>query len=167
VQIETSAALVPNLDLLLRLAPMRHAHSLWLAACATGLSCSLTLAGSMAAQPAQARPLLAQTAVEKASPFAGAKDETSPAAEAAPAAVTPTSAAAGEQAAVEPLKQLAGTKAAGTKKNSPFAAAKESDEDADTDLKADRTRLWWLLLPVGLAAISYGVLKAQEGEAEA
>ena len=136
---------------------MRHAHSLWLAACATGLSCSLTLAGSMAAPPAEARPLLAQTAVEKASPFAGAKDETSPAAEAAPAAVNPADA----------LKGLTGTKAAGTKKNSPFAAAKESDEDADTDLKADRSRLWWLLLPVGLAAISYGALKAQEGEAEA
>ena len=136
---------------------MRHAHSLWLAACATGLSCSLTLAGSMAAPPAEARPLLAQTAVEKASPFAGAKDDTSPAAEVAPAAVNPADA----------LKELTGTKAAGTKKNSPFAAAKESDEDADTDLKADRSRLWWLLLPVGLAAISYGALKAQEGEADA
>jgi hypothetical protein len=157
VQIETSAALVPNLNLLLRFAPMRHAHSLWLAACATGLSCSLTLAGSMAAPPAEARPLLAQTAVEKASPFAGAKDDTSPAAEVAPAAVNPADA----------LKELTGTKAAGTKKNSPFAAAKESDEDADTDLKADRSRLWWLLLPVGLAAISYGALKAQEGETEA
>jgi len=146
---------------------MRHPHSLWLAAFATGLSCSLALAGSMTAQPAQARLLLAQTAVEKASPFAGAKDDTSTDAEATPTAGMPASATAGEASEAGALKELGGTKAVGTKKNSPFAGAKESDEAAHADLKADRSRLWWLLLPVGLAAISYGALKAQEGEAEA
>jgi len=132
----------------------RHPHQLWLA-CVTGLCCAVPLAGSGAATPAEARPLLAQTAVEKASPFAGAKDEVSEAAGAGAAAVS------------DSLKALHGTKAAGTKKNSPFAAAKESDDTAADGLKADRSRLWWLLLPVGLAAISYGALKAQEGEGEA
>jgi hypothetical protein len=79
----------------------------------------------------------------------------------------PASTAAGEAPEAGALKELGGTKAVGTKKNSPFAGAKESDEAAHADLKADRSRLWWLLLPVGLAAISYGALKAQEGEAEA
>jgi hypothetical protein len=127
----------------------RHPHPLWLAACVTGLHCAI------AAPPAEARPLLAQTAVEKASPFAAAKDAGAEAAEAGAAAVT------------DPLKELHGTRAAGTKKNSPFAAAKESDEVADDALRADRSRLWWLLLPVGLAAISYGALKSQEGDGDA
>ena len=107
----------------------------------------------MVAPPAEAMPLLAQAAVEKASPFASAKDE--------------TGANDAGSSAVGALKELAGTKATGTKKNSPFAAAKESDDDTHDDLKVDRGRLWWLLLPVGLAAISYGALKSQEGEGEA
>jgi len=107
----------------------------------------------MVAPPAEAMPLLAQAAVEKASPFASAKDE--------------TGAGAADSSPAGALKELAGTKATGTKKNSPFAAAKESDEETHDDLKVDRSRLWWLLLPVGLAAISYGALKSKEGEGEA
>ena len=157
---------VQTLGALLRMTVMRHPTALLLAGCAAGLSCSL-LAAPMPLPPAQAGTLLAQTATEKASPFAGAKDETSPEQSAEPA----TPAAAPEQA-VQPasgemegtLKELAGTKAAGTKKNSPFAGAKESDEAAHADLRADRTRLWWLLLPVGLAAISYGALRSREGD---
>lgn len=63
------------------------------------------------------------------------------------------------------LQDLAGTRLAATKKNSPFAGAKERDDEAHSDLKADRGRLWWLLLPVGLAAISYGALRSQEDDA--
>ena len=61
------------------------------------------------------------------------------------------------------LETLQGTKAAGSSKESPFAGAKETDAATRADLRIDRTRLWWLLLPVGLAAISYGALRSQEG----
>lgn len=138
---------------MLRFASMRRQHHLLLAACATGLSCSLAVAGPMVTPPADAMPLLAQAAVEKASPFASAKDE--------------TGAKDADSSPVGALKELAGTKATGTKKNSPFAAAKESEDGAQADLKVDRSRLWWLLLPLGLAAISYSALKSQEGEGEA
>ena len=121
---------------MLRFASMRHQHHLLLAACATGLSCSLAVAGPMVAPPADAMPLLAQAAVEKASPFASAKDE--------------TSAKEADSSPVGALKELAGTKATGTKKNSPFAAAKESEDDAQADLKVERSRLGWLLLSLGL-----------------
>ena len=145
--------------------PMRQPSALLLAGCAAGLSCSL-LATPNPSASAQAGTLLAQTQnpTEKASPFAGAKDETS-ADQAAPAAgpaLASQQQKAGEMEGT--LKELSGTKAAGTKKNSPFAGAKESDEDARRDLKADRARLWWLLLPVGLAAIGYGALRAQEDD---
>lgn len=153
MQIEPSGSAAVKLKQMLRFASMRHQHLLLLAACATGLSCSLAVADPMVAPPAQAMPLLAQAALEKASPFASAKDE--------------TGAGAADSSPAGALKELAGTKATGTKKNSPFAAAKESDEETHDDLKVDRSRLWWLLLPVGLAAISYGALKSQEGEGEA
>ena len=71
------------------------------------------------------------------------------------------------QAAVEgpgTAPALVGTPAAGSKRNSPFAAAKEDDAETERDLQADRGRLWWLLLPAGLAALSYGVPRAQEGQ---
>ena len=80
-----------------------------------------------------------------------------------PAAASPWLA----QAAVEgpgTAPALVGTPAAGSKRNSPFAAAKEDDAETELDLQADRGRLWWLLLPAGLAALSYGVLRAQEGQ---
>jgi hypothetical protein len=153
VQIEPSGSAAVKLKQMLRFASMRHQHHLLLAACATGLSCSLAVAGPVATPPADAMPLLAQAAVEKASPFAAAKDE--------------TGTGAGAASPADAMKELAGTKATGTKKNSPFAAAKESDLQANADLKVDRSRLWWLLLPVGLAAISYSALRSQEGEGEA
>ena len=167
-----SAPLVPSLQTLwalLRTTVMRHPTALLLAGCAAGLSCSL-LAAPITLRPAEAGTLLAQTATEKASPFAGAKDETSPDQSAEPAAPAAEPQQASQPATGEvegTLKELAGTKAAGTKKNSPFAGAKESDEAAHADLRADRTRLWWVLLPVGLAAISYGALRSKEGEGEA
>jgi hypothetical protein len=65
------------------------------------------------------------------------------------------------------MDQLGGTKAAGSTKNSPFAGAKESDTSANELLQAKRVRLWWLLLPVGLAAISYGALRAKESSSQA
>ena len=161
-----------TLSALLRTTVMRHPTALLLAGCAAGLSCSL-LAAPVALPPAQAGILLAQTSTEKASPFAGAKDETS-SLQSTEQSTEPAAPAAEPEQAVQPAsgemdgtpKELAGTKAVGTKKNSPFAGAKESDEAAHADLRADRTRLWWLLLPVGLAAISYGALRSREGEGE-
>jgi hypothetical protein len=153
VQIEPGGSSAVKLKRMLRFASMRDQHHLLLAAFETGLSCSLAVTVPVAASPAEAMPLLAQAAVEKASPFAAAKDETG----AGTGAASPAGA----------LKVLAGTKATGTKKNSPFAAAKESDHEANAHLQVDRSRLWWILLPVGLAAISYGTLKSQEGEGEA
>ena len=123
---------------------------LLLACCSVGLSCHL-LSGALLEAHAQASTgptLLAQAPREKASPFATAKDETSEAASPAPA----------------PLEELNGRAADGSKKNSPFASAKESDGEAERHLQADPGRLWWLLLPIGLAAISYGGLRRAEGE---
>ncbi|MCX5939694.1 MAG: hypothetical protein NTX18_01375 [Cyanobium sp. LacPavin_0818_WC50_MAG_67_9] len=74
-------------------------------------------------------------------------------------AATERQAEAGTAAA---LQQLQGTKAAGSTKESPFVGAKESDGATKAALRVERTKLWWLLLPVGLAAISYGALRAQE-----
>jgi hypothetical protein len=64
--------------------------------------------------------------------------------------------------AAEVQGDLQGTKAAGSTKDSPFAGAKESEGATQATLRVDRTKLWWLLLPVGLAAISYGALRSQE-----
>jgi hypothetical protein len=107
---------------------------------------------SIAAPPAAAAvSLLAQMSpTEKASPYAAAKEDGS-----APAR-------SGAEAMVQ---ELEGTRAAGTTKESPFAGAKESDAATSTQLRVDRSRLWWLLLPLSLAAISYAALRAQEGEA--
>jgi hypothetical protein len=60
------------------------------------------------------------------------------------------------------LSALEGTKAAGTKKASPFAAAKESDDAGHDHLRVDRGRLWWLVVPVGLGLISYHSLRRRE-----
>jgi len=127
---------------------MQLTNTMLLAGCAAGLSCSL-ITGTVTADHGQARTMLAQATTEKASPFAAAKDE--------------TNAPEGADAVQDGLKELAGSKAAGTKKNSPFAAAKETDNAAHLNLRADRARLWWLLVPVGFAAISYGSLRSQEG----
>lgn len=76
-------------------------------------------------------------------------------------------AAAANAGVTNAMDQLGGTKAAGSSKSSPFAAAKESDSSANEHLRAQRGRLWWLLLPVGLAAISYGALRSQESPTDA
>ena len=129
---------------------MRFPGTLLLAGCAAGLSCGL-IGGSLASHPASAATLLAQAKSEKASPFAAAKDE-----------------GGGAAAAVEgTLKEMNGSKAKGSKKNSPFAAAKDSEGGAKASLQVDRTRLWWLALPVGLAVIGYSGLRAQEGDSGA
>ncbi|NDG75277.1 MAG: hypothetical protein EBX49_08100 [Synechococcaceae bacterium WB8_1B_136] len=121
---------------------MSTRQHLLLSACGAGLSCAAILGGGVVQPPADAA-----TATQKASPFAEAKDETS-------ASVR------------QGLDDMAGTKAAGSSKSSPFAGAKESDADSHSHLQARRERLWWLLLPVGLAAVSYGALRAQEGDGE-
>jgi hypothetical protein len=89
----------------------------------------------------------ASTEASKDSPYAAAKDETGAAAT-APAKPAPV------------LKTMEGTKAPGTEKESPYAAAK--DELAPS-FGPTLSRLWWLLLPTGLAAGSYFWLRSQEG----
>jgi hypothetical protein len=58
-----------------------------------------------------------------------------------------------------PTEALGGTKAAGSTKDSPYAAAKD-----DTSMTSEPTlkRLWTLVVPVGLAAGSYIVLRSRE-----
>jgi len=138
---------------------MQHRQTVLLRGCAVGLSSAVVLAAALMPPPAPAQSLIAEARSEKASPFAAARDETN-----APEAQVgdPTSASLKEG-----LKTLGGVKADGTKTNSPFAAAKESDAAARHALRADRARLWWLLLPTGLAAIGYGALRSQEGNAGA
>lgn len=122
-------------------------QSFLMAGCAAGLGCSL-ISGRLTSDQAQARPLLAQTRTQKASPFASAKDETN---------------AKGPATALQDsLGEVLGSKAAGTKSNSPFAGAKETDASAHAALRADRTRLWWLFVPIGISAASYGALRSQE-----
>ena len=119
-----------------------HGRFLLLSACSAGLSCTALFGSPITAPPA------AEAATEqKASPYAAPQDETDPKVE------TGTAAA---------LKHLQGTKAAGSTKDSPFAGAKESEGATQATLRVNRTKLWWLLLPVGLAAISYGALRSQE-----
>jgi hypothetical protein len=84
-----------------------------------------------------------------------------------PITAPPAAEAATEQKAsptAAALEHLQGTKAAGSTKDSPFAGAKESEGATQATLRVNRTKLWWLLLPVGLAAISYGALRSQEDD---
>lgn len=148
MQTDRQAAGIPTLKMLPRTVPMQRLQTVLLAGCAAGLGCSL-ISGTVPSEPAQARPLLAQVATQKASPYASAKDETN----------APDPGAAVQDS----LGHLIGSKAAGTKTNSPFAGAKENDAAAHAALRADRTRLWWLLVPIGVAALSYGALRRQEG----
>jgi hypothetical protein len=126
--------------------------SLLLATCSVGLSCSAVVGPSIAAPPAAAAvSLLAQMSpTEKASPYAAAKED---------------GGAPGGSGAEAMLQELEGTRAAGTTKQSPFAGAKESDAATSAQLRVDRRRLWWLRLPLSLAAVSYAALLSQEGEA--
>ena len=95
---------------------------------------------------ASSATLLTQAPSEKASPFAAAKDEMG----------NPP------QELQKGLKELDGQKAEGTKKNSPFAAAKDIEGGTRPQLKADSGKLFWLMLPIGLAVIGYGKLRAME-----
>jgi hypothetical protein len=116
---------------------MSTRQHLLLSACGAGLSCASVLGGALVNPPAAAA-----TAMATAGATASARVQ-------------------------KTLDQLGGTKAAGSTRNSPFAGAKESDTSANELLRAKRGRLWWLLLPVGLAAISYGALRAQESSSDA
>jgi hypothetical protein len=138
---------------------MARPFALLLAGCAVGMGCSLAHVQATDAATTGSAPPQPAAAVEKASPFAGAKDETSP--ELVQEA-SPSSEASTAETTPLPLQELSGTKAAGTKKASPFAGAKETDAAAHADLRADRRRLWWLALPVGLALVSYRLLLGGE-----
>jgi hypothetical protein len=129
--------------------PLRfHPHWLCVMACSTGLSCAALFSPITAPPGAHASPQLAQAVPgQKASPYAAAQDESK-------------AEAAGQ--AQDTLDKLKGTKAAGSQKDSPFAAAKESDAATSAHLRVHRMQLWWLLLPVGLAAVSYGALRSKE-----
>lgn len=80
-------------------------------------------------------PAGATTATSKDSPYAAAADGASPTA--APGSVAP-----------------------GTEKESPYAAAKD---ELALSFGPNLGKLWWLLLPTGLAAGSYLYLRSQEG----
>ncbi len=99
--------------------------------------------------PAAAASTVSSTSASKDSPYASAKDETG-------AAVAPP----GKPSAV--LKTMEGTAAPGAEKESPYAAAK--DEMA-LSFGPALARLWWLLLPTGLAAGCYLWLRSQEESA--
>ena len=132
--------------------PLRSpGHLLLLAACSAGLGCATVFGSSLTpVAGAQAIPLLAQApGAQKASPYAKAQDAAAP------------SAPTGATGALDMLK---GTKAVGSEKDSPFAGAKESDTASSAHLRVNRSRLWWLLLPVGLAAVSYAALRTQDSD---
>jgi hypothetical protein len=57
---------------------------------------------------------------------------------------------------------MEGTKAKGSEKDSPFAGAKDSNQQVHQSLAVDRSRGWLMLVPVGLAALSYGALRSRE-----
>lgn len=82
-------------------------------------------------------PADATTGASKDSPYAAAADGASPSA--AP---------------------LAGSVAPGTEKESPYAAAKD---ELALSFGPNLGKLWWLLLPAGLATGSYLYLRSQEG----
>lgn len=107
------------------------------AACAIGLT---SLAAGLPASAAST-----SNAPAKDSPYAAAKDEGSPTA--APAKVPAVPGA------------MTGTAAPGTEKESPYAAAKD---EMGLSFAPTLGRLWWLLLPAGLAAGSYMYLRGQE-----
>ncbi len=54
----------------------------------------------------------------------------------------------------------AGSVPPGTEKESPYAAAKD---ELALSFGPNLSKLWWLLLPAGLAAGSYLYLRSQEG----
>lgn len=104
-------------------------------------ACALCVSTLPAVSPAGATALPA-----KDSPYAAATDGGSPAPAAAePGAVPGT---------------MAGSVPPGTEKESPYAAAKD---ELGLSFGPNLGKLWWLLLPAGLAAGSYLYLRSQEG----
>lgn len=63
------------------------------------------------------------------------------------------------QQAQNPTEAMGGTKAAGSSKDSPYAAAK--DDTSITNVPTLQ-RLWTLVVPIGLAAGSYIWLRSRE-----
>ena len=114
-------------------------------------SCAAAVIGMAGAGPAGAvTPALEGSpapGTTKQSPYAAAKDETDEGADVE------------LEAGASPTDKLGGTKAAGSKKQSPYAAAK--DETSAT-VEPTLGKLWGLVLPVGLAAGSYVVLRRRE-----
>jgi hypothetical protein len=108
-----------------------------LTACLT--TCLMVGFSSLAAVP----PAGATTGPTKESPYAAATD-----------GGVPTAAPVNQAAA------MAGSVAPGTEKESPYAAAKD---ELALSFGPSLGKLWWLLLPTGLAAVSYVVLRSQEG----
>ncbi|WP_254966528.1 hypothetical protein [Cyanobium sp. CH-040] len=84
---------------------------------------------------------------EKNSPYAASQDETTK---------------PDQDGAAGVPEQMQGSEAKDSSKNSPFAGAKESNTEVYQELRVDRRRGWLLLVPVGLAALSYAGLKSQE-----
>jgi hypothetical protein len=114
----------------------RPAAALLSTACLT--ACLAVGLGSLSTVP----PAAATPGPEKESPYAAATDGS-----------VPTAA---------PVKQpgsVAGTVAPGTEKESPYAAAKD---ELALSFGPSLGKLWWLLLPTGLAAGSYLYLRRQE-----
>jgi hypothetical protein len=97
-------------------------------------ACALCVS-SLSAMP----PAGATTGTSKDSPYAAPSDGGGPTA--APGVMT-------------------GSVAPGTEKESPYAAAKD---ELALSFGPNLVKLWWLLLPTGLAAGSYFYLRSQEG----
>jgi hypothetical protein len=113
-----------------------RARTAFLAAACT--TCLTVCISSLSEVP----PAGATTGASKDSPYAAATDGGSPTA-----------------SPVEPAS-VAGSVAPGTEKESPYAAAKD---ELALSFGPNLGKLWWLLLPTGLAAGSYLYLRSQEG----
>lgn len=108
-------------------------------ACAATLTAGLSVCiSSLCALP----PAEATTTPARESPYAAASEGGSP-----------------TGAPAQP-GSVAGTVAPGTEKESPYAAAKD---ELALSFGPNLGKLWWLLLPTGLAAGSYLYLRRQEG----
>ncbi|MGB5134403.1 MAG: hypothetical protein WBN89_04435 [Prochlorococcaceae cyanobacterium] len=131
------------------MSPLRsQGQALLFSTCAAGLSCLALLAAPLAPVTAQSSGAVMPAApTEKNSPYAASQDETT----------TPM-----QGMTSETLERMEGTKAKGSTKDSPFAGAKDSNQQVHQGLAVDRRRGWLLLVPVGLAALSYGALRSQE-----
>ena len=100
-------------------------------------ACALCVSSLSAMPPAEA-----STGASKESPYAAATDGGVPSA-----------------APVKQQAKAAGSVAPGTEKESPYAAAKD---ELALSFAPNLGKLWWLLLPTGLAGASYLYLRGQE-----